>query len=111
MPDLEAFEAQVKQKMKLLASKDAKTRRQAAAWLGEAGDPTAITALAQAYKNDPDAGVRDTARYALGMFRKLEQELDGPNNDKVVELLQDVALKGKMGGRPPIATRSLVKLE
>jgi hypothetical protein len=111
MPDLDAFEALVKQKIKQLAAKDAKSRRQAAAWLGEAGDPTAITALAQAYKNDPDPGVRETARYALGMFRKLEQELDGPDSGKAVKLLQDVALKGKMGGRPPIATRNVVKLE
>jgi HEAT repeats len=111
MPDLEAFEALVKQNIKMLAAKDAKTRRRAAAWLGEAGDPTAITALAQAYKNDPDPGVQETARYALGMFRKLELELDGPNNDKVVNLLEDVALRGKIGGRPRVSTRSLVKLE
>ena len=110
MPDLEAFEAQVKQKIKLLAAKDAKTRRAAAVWLGEAGDPTAITALAQAYKNDPDPAVQETARYALGMFRKLQQELGGDNHDKVVQLLEDVALKGKMGGRRPISTRALVKV-
>jgi HEAT repeat protein len=52
MPDLDAFEAEVKGKIKQLSSKDAATRRKAAAWLGEAGDPTAITSLAQVYKND-----------------------------------------------------------
>jgi HEAT repeat protein len=111
MPDLDAFEALVKQKIKLLAAKDAKTRRKAAEWLGEAGDPTAITFLAQAYKNDSDMEVREKASYALGMFRKLETELDGPNGEKVVKLLQDIALKGKMGGRPRIATRNMVKIE
>lgn len=109
MPDLDAFEAQVKQNIKLLASKDVKARRQAARWLGEAGDPTAITSLSQAYKNDADPTVRENARYALGMFRKLEQELNGPNRNKTVKLLQDVALKGKMGGRSRLASRGLIK--
>lgn len=111
MPDLDAFEAQVNEKIKLLSSKNASVRRKAAAWLGEAGDPTAITALAQTYKNDADPRVRETARYALGMFRKLDQELKGPNSDKVMKLLQDVALKGRMGGRLPISVRALVKVE
>src|SRR5262245_37923547 len=99
MPKLEEFEASVKQQIKLFVEKDAKARRQAAEWLGEAGDPTAITMLAQVYKNDPDTGVREKAGYALGMFRKLEQELNGPNSEKVMDLLQDVALNGKMGGQ------------
>ncbi len=111
MPNLEEFEASVKQHIKLLAAKDAKTRRQAAQWLGEAGDPTAITMLAQVYKNDPDSGVREKAGYALGMFRKLEQELSGPNSEKVMDLLQEVALNGKMGGQSFITRRGLVKLE
>ncbi|NWG18078.1 MAG: HEAT repeat domain-containing protein [Chloroflexi bacterium] len=108
MPDLETFEAEVKKNIKLLSSKDARTRRKAAAWLGEAGDPTAITALVQAYKNDQDGQVRENARYALGMFRALEEAWN-EDQERVGQLLEDVALKGKMGRRPRIPTRGLVK--
>jgi hypothetical protein len=111
MPDLDAFEAEVKGKIKQLSSKDAATRRKAAAWLGEAGDPTAITSLAQVYKNDADPGVKKAAAYSLGMFRKLEQELDGDDSESVVALLEKVALEGKMGGRLRFPKKALVKLE
>ncbi|MEO8606895.1 MAG: HEAT repeat domain-containing protein [Chloroflexota bacterium] len=111
MPDLDAFEAEVKAKIKQLSAKDPAARRKAAVWLGEAGDPTAITALAQVYKNDADPRVKDAAAYSLGMFRKLEQELDGDDSEAVVALLQKVALEGKMGGRQAVSTRSVVKLE
>ena len=45
MSELDAFEANVRNYIKLLSSPDAKVRRKAAAWLGEAGDPNAITRL------------------------------------------------------------------
>lgn len=109
MPDLDAFEAQVTENIKQLSAKDPKTRRQAAAWLGEAGDPTAITALVQAYKNDPDPRVREDARYALGMFRKLEDAL-AKDQDGTIKLLQDIALHGKMGHRIPIPVRTVAKV-
>lgn len=109
MPDLDAFEAQVTENIKQLSAKDPKARRQAAAWLGEAGDPTAITALVQAYKNDPDPRVREDARYALGMFRKLEDAL-ARDQDGTVKLLQDIALHGKIGHRIRIPVRSIAKV-
>jgi hypothetical protein len=108
---LEAFEENVRDNIKMLSSKDAKARMKAAAWLGEAGDPTAITMLKQVYKDDPDPKVRDTAKYSLGMFRKLEEALKQSDQSKVQKLLEDVAVRGKIGGRVPISVRSLVKLE
>jgi hypothetical protein len=108
---LEAFEENVRDNIKMLSAKDAKTRMKAAAWLGEAGDPTAITMLKQVYKDDPDPKVRDTAKYSLGMFRKLEEALKQSDQSKVQKLLEDVAVRGKIGGRVPISVRSLVKLE
>ena len=108
---LEAFEEQVSDNIKLLSSKDPKSRMKAAAWLGEAGDPTAITMLKQVYKDDPDPKVRDTAQYSLGMFRKLEEALKQPDQSKVQKLLEDVAVHGKIGRRVPIQVRTLVKLE
>jgi hypothetical protein len=114
MPDLDSFEAEVRDKIKLLSSKDAKTRIKAAQWLGEAGDPTAITALAQTYKVDDDPAVQEAARYSLGMFRKLDEVLNGSDTkarERAMKLLEDVALKGKMGRRTPIPTRRLIKFE
>jgi hypothetical protein len=111
MPDLDSFEQEVREKIKQLSSKDADARRKAASWLGEAGDPSAITGLAQTYKNDPDKRVREAAGYSLGMFRALQVGLAGKDKDRVVKLLEDVALKGKMGGRPAVSTRALVKVE
>ncbi|MBI1279806.1 MAG: hypothetical protein GC179_16885 [Anaerolineaceae bacterium] len=108
---LEAFEKQVLDNINQLSSKDTKTRMKAAAWLGEAGDPTAITALMRVYKGDADPKVRATAQYSLGMFRKLEEELNQPDQSKVQKLLEDVAVRGKMGRRVPIPVRSLVKFE
>jgi hypothetical protein len=111
MPDLDAFEKEVKANIKRLSSKDVAARRQAAIWLGEAGDPSAITALAQAYKNDQDAKVRQAAAYSLGMFRALEAVWDTDEQDAAVDLLQKVALEGKMGKRLRIRPRALVKFE
>lgn len=110
MPDLEVFEAEVKTNIKTLSSsKNAKARRKAAAWLGEAGDPNAITALTLAYKNDRDAHVRNTARYALGMFRALEEAWN-VDQELVGQLLEDVALNGRLGRRVPVPVRTVVKL-
>jgi len=108
---LELFEEQVRDNIKLLSSKDPKARLKAAAWLGEAGDPTAITMLMRVYKDDPEPKVRDTAKYSLGMFRKLEEELKKPDQSRVQKLLEDVAVHGKTGRRVPVPVRSLVKLE
>ena len=99
MSELDAFEAKVRQNIKLLSSSDARMRREAARWLGEAGDPSAITRLRQVYEEDPDSRVRQAAAYSLGMFRALEQGLNGPQHDDVVQKLEDIALKGRMGRR------------
>lgn len=109
MPDLEAFEAEVKAKIKQLNSKDPDARRKAAVWLGEAGDPTAITALVTAYRSDSDPRVKEAARYSLGMFRALESALD-EDPDGTMKLLEDIALRGRMGRRRRWSTRGLVKL-
>lgn len=102
MSELDAFEAKVRQNIKLLSSPDPKRRRQAAVWLGEAGDPSAITRLRQVYEEDHDPKVRAAAAYSLGMFRALEEGLAGPNQEKIVTQLRDIALKGKMGRRTRI---------
>jgi hypothetical protein len=111
MADLKAFEAEVKNKIKELSSKNASTRLKAAQWLGEAGEPFAITKLTQAYKNDSDSRVREAAKYSLGMFRALENALSSDKEEEILVLLQKVAEEGKRGRRVPIPTRTLVKFE
>lgn len=108
---LEAFLESVRENIKLLSSKDPKVRMKAAAWLGEAGEPTAITMLMRVYKDDTDPKVRAAAQHSLGMFRKLEQELKKPDQTRVQKLLEDITVHGKMGRRLPISVRSLVKFE
>jgi hypothetical protein len=111
MSDLEAFELQVKEKIKQLSHKDARKRREAAAWLGEAGDPDAITKLRQVYKEDTDKRVREAAKYSLGMFRALEKVWNTDKRDQALERLEAIALEGKMGKRVPVPTRIIVLLE
>jgi hypothetical protein len=110
MSELDAFEVKVRQNIKLLSSPDAKARRKAAAWLGEAGEPSAITRLKQVYEEDPDASVRQAAAYSLGMFKVLEREMNGPDGDRVMDILEDVQLRGKMGHRAPVRTGCLMRL-
>jgi hypothetical protein len=110
MSDLDTFMAQVQQNIKLLSSPNANVRRKAATWLGESGDPSAITRLKQVYEEDPDAGVRRAAAYSLGMFRALEQGMSSEDNDLVYERLEDIALRGKMGRRVPIRLGCLTRL-
>lgn len=110
MSELDAFEAKVRQNIKLLSSPDAKERRKAASWLGEAGEPSAITRLKQVYEEDADASVRQAAGYSLGMFKRLEQKMNGPDSERVYELLEDVQLRGKVGHRVPVRTGCLARL-
>ena len=110
MSELDAFEVNVRQNIKLLSSPDAKVRRKAAAWLGEAGEPSSITRLKQVYETDPDANVRQAAAYSLGMFKMLEQQMNGPNSEHVYELLEDVQMRGKIGHRARIRTGCLARL-
>ncbi len=104
------FESEVNKRIRVLqASKDDKARLDAARWLGEAGEPKAITALRNAYKTDQDAKVRDAARYSLGMFRSLQQALK-EDPDGVVEMLEAVQIEGKFGRRGALSGKSLLRL-
>lgn len=110
MSELDLFEAQVRENIKQLSSHDARVRREAATWLGESGDPSAITRLKQVYEEDPDASVRKAAAYSLGMFRALEREMGGENSARVYELLEDIALRNKRGRRKTISTGCLMRV-
>lgn len=110
MSELEAFELKVRENIKLLNSPDPKIRRKAAQWLGEAGDPSAITRLRQVYKEDDDKRVQQAAEYSLGMFKALEQGLAGKDQEKVLQRLEDIALRDRMGRRSPIRGRTVARI-
>jgi hypothetical protein len=110
MADLDAFEAEVRKNIKLLSSDDARVRRKAAAWLGEAGEPSAITRLRQVYKEDSDRSVREAAEYSLGMFRALERALDSDASEAVMDQLQDIAVNNQFGRRSRFRAANLYRL-
>ena len=103
---LEKFQTRVKRATRVLTSSNssAENRIKAAEWLGESGEPTAITALRQAYRNDPDKKVQRAAEQSLGMFRALERALDDPERaEEVQQLLQDIIFEGHMGSSSGLA--------
>jgi len=97
---LEKFQTNVKRATRVLNNPNTspENRVKAAEWLGESGEPTSITALRQAYRNDPDKKVRRAAEKSLGMFRALEEALDDPARaEEVQQLLQDIIFEGRVG--------------
>lgn len=108
--DVEAFVTLVRERIKDLSSSDARVRRKAAEWLGESGEPSAISRLRQIYESDPNAKVRQAAEYSLGMFRALETALDGDEAEAVMETLEDIIVRNKTGRRNRISTQRLQQL-
>lgn len=97
---LAKFQSNVKQAMRVVSNENASAanRIKAARWLGESGEPTAITSLRQAYLNSPDKKVKKAAADSLGMFRALQQALDDPDQaDEIGQVLQGIIFEGKTG--------------
>lgn len=98
---LNKFQDNVKRAMRVVTNEAASvdSRVKAAQWLGESGEPTAITGLRQAYMNASDKKVRQAAHDSLGMFRALQQALEDPEQAEEVQgLLQGIIFEGKVGG-------------
>ncbi|MCA9913451.1 MAG: hypothetical protein KC496_08875 [Anaerolineae bacterium] len=73
-------------------------RLEAAKWLGEAGDPSAIPELILVYQKDKTPGMKDAAGYSLGMMKALGEALNDPDEaDHALELTRDIVLHGKFG--------------
>lgn len=120
---LDEFEAEVDRKIKILMSRknDVNERRDAAIWLGESGAPKAITTLTTIYEKDKkNKKVQDAAAYALGQFKALDEAiireddetvieaLGKEENEGIVQLLEDIALRDERGRRLRIPTRVMV---
>lgn len=110
---VERFQQQVSKKIKLLMTRKAPTEKrvEAALWLGEAGDPKAITALSKVYKGEKNKEVKGAVEYALGMFKALDLAIEREEGESVNDalyreenkvilgLLTNIALKGEFGKR------------
>lgn len=94
-----ARERQINAMIDQLSSPRASERREAAYWLGEAAVGDAVPLLVELYKSDDDPSVREAAAYALGMFRAVEDALKRGQEDRVVRLLEQVEIEGKLGKR------------
>jgi hypothetical protein len=119
------FEAEVAEKIRVLLSRKAHRpkRREAAYWLGESGDPKAITALRKAYLGEKDKQIKRAAAYALGQFKALDQAikrdrgepvsdaLQRDENRNIVELLTEITLEGRRGRRLPVSTGALLRFQ
>lgn len=109
MSELDLFEENVSNNIEMLSSKDARARRKAARWLGEAGEPSAVIELRKLYEGDPDRKVRKAAGDALGMLRALEVGLD-QDQETVYDLLEDVQLRGRLGKRVAVPIPVLARI-
>lgn len=98
----EQHQALIAAMIEQLETGNARQRRAAAYFLGEAAAGDAIEALVKAYHEDENKGVRQAAAYALGMFRAFEKGMKSGREEEVLELLNQVEQEGKYGHRAPV---------
>jgi len=101
---IEKHNEKVDRSIAALRSRKAPTdvRVEAALWLGESGEPRAITTLRRAYQKDKDKAVQRAAKEALGQFKALQIAMESDDEDDqqlVNDLLEGVILDGKRGKR------------
>lgn len=105
------FDMKVSQNMDTLldTGQSAKARRDAAIWLGESGEPRAIPALVRICEETDDTALRTAAEQSLGMFRAMEQALNGSEEEQeqVYELVESIVVHGQMGRRLAVPMRTL----
>jgi hypothetical protein len=106
-----AFQVEVDKRIEKLMrprSYGAAERREAARWLGESGEIRAIEPLTKVYRKDPTPGMKETAAYALGQFKALEQALSDPDREmKAMTNLENIVLYREFGGRSGGSNRGL----
>lgn len=94
---------QISDMIQALRSSDPRERAFAAGWLGEAAAGDAVEPLIRIYLDDEDRRVRSAAAYALGQFRAIDRAIAAGKEAKVVDLLTQVEVQGRLGGRVPRA--------
>ncbi len=105
----------VQQNMRILMMRQysSQRRQEAAYWLGESGEPRAISALRQVYLRDSDRQVQRAARLALGKFRALQQALEGEpaQREQALNLLRQIVYQGRTGRRLPLPVWAVLMIE
>ena len=73
-------------------------RLEAIRWLGESGNPEAISALLKVYKKDKTPGMKEAAAYALGQFKAHKRDEDDPEMAAIADQrVNDIILYDKYG--------------
>ena len=111
---MNAFVKKVDENIKILGSRKhpIDQRIDAAHWLGESGEPKAITMLAKVYRKEKDKNLREAAGYSLSMFRALEEALAGDEEEQAhaMTLINAVIMEGKEGKRAPVSPTLLARI-
>ena len=98
---VESYQKQTKQNMrKAVKPKQFKKneRLEAIRWLGESGNPEAISALVKVYKKDKTPGMKEAAAYALGQFKAHKRDEDDPEMAAIADQrVNDIILYEKFG--------------
>jgi hypothetical protein len=94
-------EREIESQLRALQNGDAKARREAALYLGEAGAGEAVGELIDVYETDEDKSVRKAAAYALGQFKAIDKAMAKGKKEQVEKLLKRVEVEGRLGGRAP----------
>lgn len=99
----QTFEKNLKRNIQIALSgtRPEDERLEAIRWLGEAGDPQAITALAEIYESGSPR-LRKAAEYSLGMYVALQKALnhkDPRKRDQAMTNIEKIVLEGKFGRR------------
>lgn len=96
------LQEQIRLKERDLSSDSVAKRREAAYFMGESANESAIGHLLRLYEEDPDASVRSAAAYALGMFKAVGEAYsssDPKDGDRAEALVRRVQEEGKLGRR------------
>jgi len=99
----QAFEKNLKRNIQIARSGTLPEdkRLEAIRWLGEAGDPQAITVLTEIYESGSPR-LRKAAEYALGMYAALQKAInhkDPRKRDQALKNLEKIVYDGKFGRR------------
>ncbi len=112
----EQFNKRVRRQIAIMMSPkkfNAKKRAEAAAMLGELGEPTAIPYLVKVYRNEKDKRLKQAAEESLGMLKALGEAMDDPDPEirgLAFEYVQNIVLKGKLGKKANPSAGTLRRL-
>lgn len=98
------FMQEVQRNIKTLRDSDSSSAQRVASayWLGESGEPTAISTLVGVYQTTNERALKQATAYALSQFKALDEALNGNDQelaDHARELYAGIVLRGEFGKR------------